>query len=109
MIFSYPRGRALKDERPVKAFSMIRKRSIVKRSIVINGHKTSISLEDAFFSALKDISRQRRLTLTVIITEVDRTRTEGNLSSALRLFVLDFYRSTPPQVLEVPARDRPPQ
>ena len=64
-----------------------------KRSIVINGHKTSISLEDAFFSALKEISKQRRLTLAELITEVGRARTEGNLSSALRLFVLDFYRS----------------
>ena len=64
-----------------------------KRSIVINGHKTSISLEDAFFSALKEISKQRRSSLAELITEVDRTRTEGNLSSALRLFVLDFYRS----------------
>jgi len=64
-----------------------------KRSIVINGHKTSVTLEDAFFSALKDISRQRRLTLSEIIADVDRTRGQGNLSSALRLFVLDFYRS----------------
>jgi predicted DNA-binding ribbon-helix-helix protein len=67
---------------------------IRKRSIVINGHKTSISLEDAFFVALKEIAKQRRLMLSEIITEVDRSRTEGNLSSALRLFVLDFYQST---------------
>ena len=70
---------------------------IRKRSIVINGHKTSITLEDAFFSALKDISKQRRSTLSEVVTEVDRTRTQGNLSSALRLFVLDFYRSAPLQ------------
>ena len=67
---------------------------IVKRSVVINGHKTSVSLENAFFSALKEISKQRRATLSELITEVDRTRTEGNLSSALRLFVLNFYRTT---------------
>lgn len=66
---------------------------IRKRSIAINGHKTSISLEDAFFSALKEITKQRGSTLAEIITEVDRTRAPGNLSSALRLFVLDFYRS----------------
>ena len=85
-------GRALNDEHADQAFAMIR-----KRSIVINGHKTSITLEDAFFSALKDISKQRRSTLSEIVTEVDRTRTQGNLSSALRLFVLDFYRSAPLQ------------
>lgn len=64
-----------------------------KRSIVINGHKTSISLEDAFFGALKEISKQRRSSLAELISEVGRTRTGGNLSSALRLFVLDFYQS----------------
>ena len=68
--------------------------AVRKRSIVINGHKTSISLEDAFFGALKEIAQHRRSTLSDMITEVDRTRTDGNLSSALRLFVLDFYRSS---------------
>ena len=66
---------------------------IRKRSIVVNGHRTSISLEDAFFSGLKEISKQRRLTLAELIAEVDRTRTQDNLSSALRLLVLDYYRS----------------
>ena len=69
------------------------KSPIRKRSIAVNGHKTSISLEDAFFGALREITRQRGSTLSEIIAEVDRTRAEGNLSSALRLFVLDFYRS----------------
>ena len=66
---------------------------IRKRSIVINGHKTSITLEDDFFGALKEIARQRSSTLSQTIAEVDRTRAQGNLSSALRSFVLDFYRS----------------
>jgi predicted DNA-binding ribbon-helix-helix protein len=70
------------------------KSSIRKRSIAVNGHKTSISLEDAFFSALREITRQRGATLSEVIAEVDRTRAPGNLSSALRLFVLDFYRSS---------------
>jgi len=65
------------------------------RSIVINGHKTSISLGDAFFGALKEISKQRHLTLAELITGVGGARTAGNLSLALRLFVLDFYRSEP--------------
>jgi len=66
---------------------------IRKRSIIVSGHKTSISLEDAFFSALKEIAQQRRSTLSEMIAEVDRSRSEGNLSSALRLLVLNFYRS----------------
>jgi predicted DNA-binding ribbon-helix-helix protein len=68
--------------------------SIRKRSIVINGHKTSISLEDAFFDALKSIAKERGSTLADLIAGVDQTRTQGNLSSALRLLVLDFYRSS---------------
>jgi predicted DNA-binding ribbon-helix-helix protein len=68
--------------------------AIRKRSIVVKDHKTSISLEDAFFSALKEIAKQRHSTLSEIIAEVDQARSEGNLSSALRLFVLNFYRST---------------
>jgi len=65
---------------------------IRKRSIVLNGHKTSISLEDAFFDALKEIAKQRRSTLSDLITGVDQTK-QGNLSSTLRLLVLEFYQS----------------
>jgi predicted DNA-binding ribbon-helix-helix protein len=72
--------------------------AVRKRSIIVNGHNTSVTLEDGFWSSLKEISKARRSTLSEIVTEVDRTRIQGNLSSALRLFVLNFYRSgrTPP-------------
>jgi predicted DNA-binding ribbon-helix-helix protein len=69
------------------------KSAVIKRSIVIAGHKTSVSLEDAFWNALKEIARERRMTLSQLITEIDAQRQLGNLSSALRLFVLDFYRT----------------
>lgn len=61
---------------------------VVKRSVAIAGHKTSVSLEDAFFQQLKEIASQRRKTLGALIGEIDGARTSGNLSSALRLFVL---------------------
>jgi predicted DNA-binding ribbon-helix-helix protein len=66
---------------------------VVKRSIVVAGHKTSVSLEDAFWSALKEISAKRRITLSELVSQVDNQRQHTNLSSALRLSVLDFYRS----------------
>ena len=66
---------------------------IRKRSIVISGHKTSISLEVAFFDALKVIAKERRSTLSDLITAVDQKRTQSNLSSALRLLVLEFHQS----------------
>ncbi|MFG1464790.1 ribbon-helix-helix domain-containing protein [Xanthobacter sp. DSM 24535] len=68
------------------------KSPVVKRSIVIAGHKTSVSLEDAFWDALKEIASGRRLTLSDLVATIDSSRTQGNLSSAIRLFVLDYYR-----------------
>jgi predicted DNA-binding ribbon-helix-helix protein len=59
---------------------------IAKRSIMINNHKTSVSLEDEFWNALKEIAQQRNQRLSVLIAQIDSERTTGNLSSALRLF-----------------------
>ena len=68
------------------------KSGIVKRSIVIDGHKTSVSLKDPFWSALKDIALEKQETLSSLVASIDRDRRQGNLSSAIRLFVLDRYR-----------------
>lgn len=68
------------------------KSQIVKRSIVIDGHKTSISLEDAFWSGLKEIAQAHQATLSNVVGEIDRAREQGNLSSAIRLFVLEQVR-----------------
>jgi predicted DNA-binding ribbon-helix-helix protein len=68
------------------------KSQIAKRSIVIEGHKTSVSLEDAFWSTLKDIAHERGQTLSQLIAAIDKDRQQGNLSSAIRLFVLARYR-----------------
>jgi predicted DNA-binding ribbon-helix-helix protein len=69
------------------------KSSVVKRSIVIGGHKTSVSLEDAFWSGLKEIVRAEGATLSETVAEIDKTRRRGNLSSAIRLFVLEHTRN----------------
>jgi predicted DNA-binding ribbon-helix-helix protein len=69
------------------------KSPVVKRSIVIAGHKTSISLEDAFWKSLKDIAIARHATLSDLVASIDSERQHGNLSSAIRLFVLDHYQS----------------
>ena len=65
---------------------------VTKRSIVIGGHKTSVSLEEAFWKGLKEIAADRRLTLSDMVSVIDSERANGNLSSAIRLFVLDHYR-----------------
>jgi predicted DNA-binding ribbon-helix-helix protein len=68
------------------------KSSVVKRSVFPAGHKTSVSLEDDFWKALKEISGARQMTQSALIHEIDQERRRGNLSSAIRLFVLRFYR-----------------
>jgi predicted DNA-binding ribbon-helix-helix protein len=63
-----------------------------KRSVVIAGRKTSISLEDPFWVALKEIAGVRDLTMSGLVTTIDSDRAHSNLSSAIRLFVLGAYR-----------------
>lgn len=70
------------------------KSSVVKRSIVIAGHRTSVSLEDAFWQELKAIAIRRRTTLADLIAAIDSGRRSGNLSSAIRIFVLDHVRES---------------
>jgi predicted DNA-binding ribbon-helix-helix protein len=65
---------------------------VIKRSVVVSGHKTSISLEDPFWKSLKEIAGSRHMTLSALLSAIDSDRHEGNLSSAIRLYVLRFYR-----------------
>ncbi len=65
---------------------------VSKRSIVIAGHKTSVSLEDQFWNSLKEIARERNMTLAELVRAIDADRQHANLSSAIRLFVLSVYR-----------------
>ena len=66
---------------------------VAKRSIVIDGHKTSVSLEDAFWHDLKNIAHTQQATLSELVARIDETRERGNLSSAIRLFVLEHFRN----------------
>ncbi len=65
---------------------------IVKRSVVIAGHRTSVSLEEPFWDALKAVAAERGLSMNALVAAVDESRARQNLSSALRLLVLDHYR-----------------
>jgi len=62
-----------------------------KRSVMVSGHATSVSLEQEFWEELQVIARAKGVSLNRLVSEVDRTRT-GNLSSALRVFVLAALR-----------------
>ena len=76
---------------------------VVKRSIVVAGHRTSVSLEDAFWKAMKEIAGGRDLTLSDLVAAINSKREHGNLSSAIRVFVLGFYRD---QACEREKRDK---
>ena len=69
---------------------------LIKHSIVIAGHQTSVTLEEPFWSALKEIARTRRTTLSELVHFIDNNYNDAagasNRSSAIRLFVLDYYR-----------------
>jgi len=68
--------------------------AITKHSLTIAGHRTSISLESAFWDALRDIARARNLSLAALIGEIDAGRGTANLSSAIRVFVLMQSRAS---------------
>jgi predicted DNA-binding ribbon-helix-helix protein len=70
----------------------VRKSLVSKRSLVVAGHKTSVSLEGEFWNSLKDIASERDTTPGALVAAIDRERQHTNLSSAIRLFVLGVYR-----------------
>ena len=66
---------------------------VVKRSVTIAGHTTSVTLEDAFWNALKEIAISKNVLVSDLVTTINNERGEyGNLSRAIRLFVLEYYR-----------------
>ena len=64
---------------------------VIKRSVLIAGHRTSVSLEADFWDGLRTIAGDRGASLNRLVTEIDSQRA-GNLSSAIRVFVLNYYR-----------------
>jgi predicted DNA-binding ribbon-helix-helix protein len=69
---------------------------VKKRSVTIRGHRTSFSLEDAFYTDLEEIAAARGMTLASLVGQIDEQRPrDSNLSSALRLYVLDWLKSRP--------------
>jgi predicted DNA-binding ribbon-helix-helix protein len=63
-----------------------------KHSLVIAGHRTSVSLEAAFWDALREWAQERGMSVAALVAEVDAARGQANLSSALRVRLLDYYR-----------------
>lgn len=68
------------------------KSAVAKRSVVISGHKTSISLEEPFWNEVQAIARSRRVTVSHLLHRIDHDRQNANLSSAIRVYVLQQLR-----------------
>ena len=68
------------------------KSPVVKRSIVVAGRKTSVSLEDTFWEALREIAHKRCMGVSELVSSINLQRERYNLSSAIRVFVFDWYR-----------------
>jgi predicted DNA-binding ribbon-helix-helix protein len=66
-----------------------------KRSVTIRGHRTSITLEDAFWRALRDVSQAEARTVPAIIGEIDAGRGSSSLSAAIRVYLLEYFRRGP--------------
>ena len=66
--------------------------TVVKRSVIVGGHKTSVSLEDEFWKSIRELAAGQDMTLYQLVSKIDKSRKHANLSSAIRLYVLDFYR-----------------
>jgi predicted DNA-binding ribbon-helix-helix protein len=68
------------------------KTTVLKQSIQINGHKTSVTLEAEFWDGLKEVAQSKGLPVQDYVAEVDKARSQTNLSSALRLAILAYYQ-----------------
>ena len=84
--------------------------AVLKRSIVLDGHKTSVSLENEFWQALREIAGREEKTVSMLVGRIDHDRTCINLSSAIRVFVLNYFRGqdTSPVITRANA-ERPPE
>ena len=70
----------------------IGKSAVTKRSVVIGGHKTSVSLEEPFWSEVRAIAESEQITVSNLLRRIDRERSNANLSSAIRVYVLEHVR-----------------
>ena len=75
--------------------------SVVKRSIIRDGHKSSVSLEDQFWDALREIADRENVTVSALVGTIDHGPNRRNLSSAIRVFVLDHFRRSGEQKISI--------
>ncbi len=67
--------------------------AVIKRSIVLDGHKTSVSLENEFWHGLREAAVRENTSLSTLVGKIDRERSSCNLSSAIRVYVFNYFRA----------------
>ena len=72
----------------------IKRSAVIKRSILINSRKTSVSLENEFWGGLREIADEEHTTIPILVEKISRSRDTCNLSSAIRIFVYKYFRAT---------------
>jgi predicted DNA-binding ribbon-helix-helix protein len=82
--------------------------SLSIHNLVVGGRRTSVRLEPAMWEALQDIARRQRVSVHDLVTEIDREREASNLTAAIRVYIVDFYRAAALHAGHTPA-DRPPR
>jgi predicted DNA-binding ribbon-helix-helix protein len=83
------------------------KSPIIKRSVVINGHKTSVSLEQPFWDIARGLAESERITVSALLRRIDEARQHANLSSAVRVYVLEQMRAQAARAAEMPPAPAP--
>lgn len=79
------------------------KSTVIKRSVILHGHKTSVSLENEFWQGLNDIANRQRISVSNLVQKIDRERSNSNLSSAIRVFVFNHIRGEIPVEIVAPS------
>jgi len=75
-----------------RVWVQVMKSVVIKRSVLISGRKTSVSLENEFWDALHEIAEHQNLALSALVEQIDKDRDNINLSSAIRVFVFTYFR-----------------
>jgi predicted DNA-binding ribbon-helix-helix protein len=82
--------------------------TLVIRNVVVGGRRTSVRLEPAMWEALQEIARRRKLSIHALVTQIDRMRSASTLTAAIRVHIVDFYRTAAARAAAPSRPEQPP-
>jgi predicted DNA-binding ribbon-helix-helix protein len=81
------------DRAPRKSKRVLGKSRVSRRTVAVDGHKTSVGIEESFWTAFKEIAATKQMPIRALVSEIANSERSPNLSSAIRLYVLEYYRA----------------